>query len=78
MLDGLLLLIAIALISFAFYKWARANEDFFEKRNIKCSKPTFLFGNVGGVFLGKYDAAEYSDKMYSEFPTESYVTHEIN
>lgn len=70
MLDGLLLCIVIALLAYTFYKWAIANNDHFAKRNIKFIEPTFLFGSIGGVFLGKYNAVEYSDMIYGQFPTE--------
>lgn len=71
MFGELLLLVAISLITYAFYKWATINYDYFEKRNIKCMKPKFLVGNTGGFFLNKYTAHEFSLKIYNAFPKES-------
>lgn len=70
MIDGTLLLAAICLASYAFYKWATSNNDFFEKRNVEFMKPRFLFGNTGGLFFNKYDATEFADKIYKAFPNE--------
>lgn len=66
----ILLLATIALVSYAFYKWATANNDYFEKRNVKFIKPSFLFGSTSGLFFNKYDATEFSDKFYSVYPGE--------
>lgn len=71
MLGELLLFAAISLISYAFYKWATLNNDFFEKRNVKYSKPKFLVGNTAGLFLNKYTATSFAQKTYKEFPDES-------
>lgn len=71
MLDGIVLLVAIALISYVIYKWATANNDFFEKRNLKYLKPKFLLGNTGGIFLNQYSGADFCDMMYKPFPNES-------
>lgn len=70
MLEGLLICVAIALVLYAFYKWATINNDFFEKHNLKSLKPKFLFGNTGGVFFNQYSGAEFCDMMYDAFPNE--------
>lgn len=70
MLDELLVVAAIALIAFAFYLWATLNKDYFVKRNLKYMKPKFLVGNTGGLFLNKYDAKSFSQKIYQAFPDE--------
>lgn len=70
MFEGIFLLAAIALLSYAFYKWATINNDFFEKRNVKYMKPRFLVGSTAGVLMNKYDATEFSDKLYNAFPNE--------
>lgn len=70
MVVELLIFAAISLFIIAFYKWATLNNDFFERRNLKYMKPTFLFGNTAGVFLEKYDAGEFSQMMYQAFPDE--------
>lgn len=71
MLGELLLVIAVLLISFAFYKWVTLNNDFFKLRNVKYMKPLILLGNTGGVYSNKYTAADFSDKLYRAFPSES-------
>ncbi|XP_055306358.1 uncharacterized protein LOC129570685 [Sitodiplosis mosellana] len=71
MIGEILLFAAISLISYAFYKWATINNDFFERRNIKYLKPRFLVGNTGGLFFNKYTAAAFSQKLYQAFPDES-------
>lgn len=70
MLGEVLLFVALSLIAFAFYKWATLNNDYFEKRNVKCTKPSFLFGNSGSLFLNKYTATEFAQKLYQAFPEE--------
>lgn len=64
MLAEFLAIIAISLLSFAFYKWATLNNDYFKKRNIEYMKPRFLFGNTGGQFIKKYTVAEFMQKLY--------------
>lgn len=70
MIGALLLIAAVFLIAFAFYKWATVNNDYFEKRNIRFEKPTFFFGNSGGAYANKYTAPELGDKIYNAFPNE--------
>lgn len=70
MLGEFLLIAALLLILYAFYKWATINNDYFERRNIKYMKPTFLIGNMIDVYLNKYTGAEYSYKLYKTFPNE--------
>lgn len=70
MLAGILLIIAISLLLFALYKWIVLNNDFFKIRNMKYMKPRFLFGNTGGLFINKYTASEFMQKLYQAFPDE--------
>lgn len=70
MLGEALLFAALSLIAFAFYKWATLNNDYFEKRNLKYMKPKFLVGNTGGLFLNKYTATGFAQKLYQAFPDE--------
>lgn len=67
MIGILLLFVAIFLLSYAFYKWATLNNDFFERRNIKYMKPRFL---IPDAFTTKYTAAEFAQKLYNTFPNE--------
>lgn len=71
MIGEILLFAAISLISYAFYKWATINNDFFEHRNIKFMKPKFLVGNTGGLFFNRYTAIAFAQKLYQAFPDES-------
>ena len=70
MFGELLLSAAISLILYAFYKWATANNDYFERRNIKYLKPKFLIGNIAGAYFNKYTGAEFSEKLYQAFQDE--------
>lgn len=71
MFSALFLLAIVALLFYAFYKWVTINNDFFKRRNIKYMKPKFLIGNNVGVYFNQYTAAEFSEKLYQEFPNES-------
>lgn len=71
MLGELLLFAAISLLAFAFYKWATLNNDYFEKRNMKYMKPTFLVGNTAAIFTNKYTATEFVQILYQAFPDEA-------
>lgn len=70
MLGEVLLFAALSLIALAIYKWATLNNDYFDKRNLKYMKPRFLIGNTGGLFVNKYTAAEFAQKLYQAFPDE--------
>lgn len=68
-----LIVIIIGIVSYAFYKWATFNNDYFAKRNIKFCKPRFLIGNVLGLFFKRYIPADFSDMIYYQFPNEKCV-----
>lgn len=71
MIAELLLFGVTLLLSYAFYKWATLNNDYFERRKIKYSKPSFLIGTTGSAFFGNRDtAAEFAQKLYDAFPNE--------
>ena len=71
MIGEFLLCAAIALFSFAFYKWATLNNGYFERRGVKHMKPSFLVGNTAGVFFQKCNAIEFGKMLYDTFPHES-------
>lgn len=71
MIGELVLLTALALFSYSFYKWATLNNGYFEHRHIKYMKPRFLVGNTAGMFFNKYTAIEFSKWVYDAFPNES-------
>lgn len=70
MIGAVLLLLAISLISYAFYKWATLHNDYFKRQNLKYLKPSFYVGNTGGTFVNKYTPAEFSDMIFQAFPDE--------
>lgn len=70
MFGELVLFAAILLLSYAFYKWATLNNDYFERRNIKYMKPSFLIGSTGVAFSNKYSAVEFAQRLYNAFPDE--------
>lgn len=71
MIGEILLCAAIALFTWAFYKWATINNDYFERRGVKYRKPTFLFGSTAEMFFQKSNAIEFNTKLYNAFPNES-------
>lgn len=70
MFVGLLLTAAVILIVYTLYKWATANNDYFERRGLKSMKPAFLLGNTGKLLLSKITAVEFANKIYYAFPEE--------
>lgn len=70
MLSGLLLIVGIGLIVYAFYKWATLQNDYFAKQNFPFKKPTFLIGNSGGYLFNKFSAPEHVQRIYNWFPHE--------
>lgn len=68
--NELLLLVAFSVFSYAFYKWATLNDDYFEKRNIKHLKPKFLIGNTGEQYVKKATFYSFTEKLYNEFSNE--------
>lgn len=71
MIDESLVFVAISLFAYVFYKWATSKNNYFQKRNLKFMKPTFLVGNTGGMFSRKFTATEFSEYIYKAFPNES-------
>lgn len=70
MFDILLILVAISLFGYAFYKWATKNNDYFKERNLAFVKPQFLFGCMGKFLMKQQTAHEFSDSLYSAHPTK--------
>lgn len=70
MIEPVLVLIVVALFSYAFYKWATFNNDYFKKRNIKYMKPTFLFGSIFDFIVMRLTAVEVGEYFYVGFPDE--------
>lgn len=59
---------AIALIAYQFYVWVTKYYGHFEKQGLKFTKPTFLMGSTGAVFLlNKYTMMEFVEKNYKDF-----------
>lgn len=61
---------AIALAAYLFYKWAIKDNDYFEKRGIPFSKPTFLLGANTNMFFNKKSLPEVAEIWYKELRNE--------
>lgn len=61
--------ILLSVTLFAFYKWATANSDFFEKIGIPYDKPFPLFGSQKDLVLGKISMFENVIRLYKQFDT---------
>jgi cytochrome P450 family 9 len=48
------------------YRYITRNNDYFSRRNVPHIKPTFLFGNIGPVFMRKISMLDHVNKLYSE------------
>lgn len=59
-------LVLLSVAGYLFYRWAVANNDFFEKRGIPYSKPYFLFGNIKEVVFRQKSAFDIFISLYSE------------
>lgn len=66
----LLAIIGIALIVYAFYKWATLNDNYWAEKNVKFLKPYFLVGNTGGFWTNRYNIYDYISMLYNSFPNE--------
>ena len=56
--------------AYFFYKWATANNDYFEKKDIAFSKPVFLLGANSNMFINKRSLPEAVETWYNEFKNE--------
>lgn len=70
MFDVLLILVAISLFGYAFFKWATKNDNYFKERNLAFIKPTFLLGNLGAFAMKQLTAREFSDSLYNAHPNK--------
>lgn len=73
MFSIILLLSAIALVAFAFFKWATLNNDYFLKKGVSFRKPAFLFGNATNILFKKLALVDYVNWHYNQFPDKKYV-----
>lgn len=69
-MELILLAIGIGLILYAIYKWGTLPYNYWETRNVKFLKPTFLLGNTSGFMMGKYSLMDYANILYESFPNE--------
>lgn len=65
-----LLAVGVLLLFYVVYKWLRRNDDYFKTRGIPYMQPTLLLGNTGGLYLGRYNMMDLSEKMYNSIPNE--------
>lgn len=73
MFSIILLLIAVSLLGYAFYKWATLNNDYFLRKGVSFRKPTFLFGNSANILLKKLALVDYVNWHYNQFPDKRSV-----
>lgn len=71
MISELVLLTAVVLILYSFYKWITLNDNYFQRQNVKHLKPRFLVGNTAGMYFNKIDPVEFGLQLYNAFPDES-------
>lgn len=71
MLIEMLLTAAVGLITYTFYKWATANNDYFKERNIKLMNPNFCLSWNVISNIRKQTAVDFGKQIYNEFPKES-------
>lgn len=65
---NLILIAVVAILSaILFYKWGTKNYDYFTKKGIPFSKPTFLVGSSGGFIMRKYSLPTYLVMHYEQF-----------
>lgn len=67
---SVLVITAIGLIIYSFYKWATQNNDFFKRKGITHFKPTFIVGNTADLFFQKVELFEFVRILYSAHPSE--------
>ena len=60
-------LVLLTVAGYLFYRWAVANNDYFEKRGIPYSKPTFLFGNFAKVVFRRKSLFDAFVDLYNEY-----------
>lgn len=55
------------------YYYFTSTYDFWQKRGVRGPKPSLLTGNFGPLMFGKINLADYSQKLYHEFPSEPFI-----
>ncbi|KAJ6634903.1 putative cytochrome P450 9f2 [Pseudolycoriella hygida] len=70
MIGELVLISAVVLLLFSFYKKMTVNDKYFERQNIKYLKPKFVVGNTGAMYFNKIDPVEIGLRFYNAFPDE--------
>jgi cytochrome P450 family 9 len=61
---------AIIAVAYLFYKWATANNDYFEKREVAFIKPLFLIGSYSNLFVNKMSLSDVVRKWYNQVKDE--------
>lgn len=65
-----LLSISLVLIVLGIYKFIARNNEVFKKRGVDFEEPSFFFGNMLDVFLGKIDEDSMFEYLYEKFSRE--------
>jgi cytochrome P450 family 9 len=53
-------------VAYLFYKWAVANNDYFEKRGVAFLKPTILLGSNFNLFFNKKSLPDTVKNWYND------------
>jgi cytochrome P450 family 9 len=67
---AVLLWIAFGLFTYAFYKWAVANNNYFIEKGIKFIKPYILLGSNANMITQQKSLPEFIVEIYNAFPKE--------
>lgn len=65
-----LILYALVAIAFLLYKLASKKDDYFEKKGILFTKPTFLVGSRSDLILRNKSMPDVIKEWYNEFRNE--------
>lgn len=62
--------LAIALL-IGVYRWSTATFDFFRQRDVRCSRPWPLVGNLATMLTGRQTSVEIAVELYERFKHEA-------
>lgn len=62
--------ISIALLGLV-YRWSTATFGFFRQRDVRCSRPWPLVGNLAAMLAGRQTSLEIAVELYERFKHEA-------
>lgn len=71
MIGELLLATGVALIVYAIYRLSTNSAQYFEERNLKYVGALIGMKNFFGMFMGRSDFFQMTQRLYNAFPNES-------